>query len=650
LIHFYKRFQIDFVLNMTQGSESDSQDDANLLRVLISSDIHLGYAEKDQERGNDSFNSFDELLGIGVEQNVDMVILGGDLFHENKPSRRAEIKCIEILRNHVLGDRPVQIEYLSDPLVDYAHCNSKIVNYESSNLNIGLPIFSIHGNHDDPSGLGAHSCLDLIHEAGLINYFGKVTDLKYIKVRPVLLRKGNVKVAMYGLSHVKDERLHRLFRENKVCFETPSEDPESWFNILVLHQNRAKRGPTNYIPDSFLPSFFHIVVWGHEHDCRIVPEGPDSDQPFFITQPGSPCATSLCEAESLQKHVGILNIRADNKFKMDPIALQSVRPLIFKTLTVTDLKSVNLAEEDLKKLTNSIETALQYEVEDMIAEADSKLTGHRLQGQKPLLRLRVEYTDESQQLSSARFGNMFIDRVCNASDILLFKRRAAERKVKSDNFDAGAMGDLFDENVITMEDLVDEYFKNQTDEKHKLSVLNVKDIGNSVKIFIDKDDKDALKYSIEKAIDKSFASLMAREDGLEELDDMLIEEADDDDVKPPAARGIAAKNQRNHVMSDSDDDMEDIDEPVATSTQRGRGRGRGVRGGRGRAAASAPSRGTSPAKRGRGRAASSSGSTQSTLAQSFAKAGRQTQTNTSTRAVSQRNKKQMFESDSDDFD
>ena len=100
---------------------------------------------------------------------------------------------------------------------------------------------------------------------------------------------------MYGLSHVKDERLHRLFRENKVCFETPSEDPESWFNILVLHQNRAKRGPTNYIPDSFLPSFFHIVVWGHEHDCRIVPEGPDSDQPFFITQPGSPCATSLCE-------------------------------------------------------------------------------------------------------------------------------------------------------------------------------------------------------------------------------------------------------------------------------------------------------------------------------------------------------------------
>jgi hypothetical protein len=41
----------------------------------------------------------------------------------------------------------------------------------------------------------------------------QVTDLKYIKVRPILLTKGDVKVALYGLSNVKDERLHRLFRE-----------------------------------------------------------------------------------------------------------------------------------------------------------------------------------------------------------------------------------------------------------------------------------------------------------------------------------------------------------------------------------------------------------------------------------------------------
>ena len=61
----------------------------------------------------------------------------------------------------------------------------------------------------------------------------------------------------------------------QVEFQTPEEDPESWFHLLVLHQNRAKRGPTSYIPEGFLPSFFHLVIWGHEHDCRIWPENSD---------------------------------------------------------------------------------------------------------------------------------------------------------------------------------------------------------------------------------------------------------------------------------------------------------------------------------------------------------------------------------------
>ena len=97
-------------MTLSQTPEGDSQDDSNnLFRILISSDIHLGYAEKDPERGVDSFNSFDELLGIGEKEEVDMVLLGGDLFHENKPSRAAEIKCLQILRERVLGDRPVQV-------------------------------------------------------------------------------------------------------------------------------------------------------------------------------------------------------------------------------------------------------------------------------------------------------------------------------------------------------------------------------------------------------------------------------------------------------------------------------------------------------------------------------------------------------------
>lgn len=49
----------------------------------------------------------------------------------------------------------------------------------------------------------------------------------------------------------------------------PKEDPDSWFNLLVLHQNRVKHGATNYIPEEFVPKFIDVVVWGHEHDCQV---------------------------------------------------------------------------------------------------------------------------------------------------------------------------------------------------------------------------------------------------------------------------------------------------------------------------------------------------------------------------------------------
>jgi double-strand break repair protein MRE11 len=141
------------------------------------------------------------------------------------------------------------------------------INYEDPNLNISLPVFSIHGNHDDPQGAGAVSwfpinavlpdwpntdpkagalgALDLLSVSGLINYMGKF-DLPYsdseakeegIAVRPVLLQKGTTRLAMYGIGNVKDQRMHFELRSNRVRMYMPK-DRDDWFNILVVHQNR----------------------------------------------------------------------------------------------------------------------------------------------------------------------------------------------------------------------------------------------------------------------------------------------------------------------------------------------------------------------------------------------------------------------------
>jgi double-strand break repair protein MRE11 len=64
---------------------------------------------------------------------------------------QAVFKCMDILNRHVLGDDPVRFEIVSDQEINFS--NTGRVNYEDPNINIGLPVFSIHGNHDDPSGV-----------------------------------------------------------------------------------------------------------------------------------------------------------------------------------------------------------------------------------------------------------------------------------------------------------------------------------------------------------------------------------------------------------------------------------------------------------------------------------------------------------------
>ncbi|KAI1291899.1 Double-strand break repair protein MRE11 [Halotydeus destructor] len=66
-------------------SKSKSRD---MFRILIASDIHIGYEEKDKVIGEDSFRTFEEVLQIAKDKNVDFVLLGGDLFHYNKPSQK----------------------------------------------------------------------------------------------------------------------------------------------------------------------------------------------------------------------------------------------------------------------------------------------------------------------------------------------------------------------------------------------------------------------------------------------------------------------------------------------------------------------------------------------------------------------------------
>ena len=141
----------------------------------------------------------------------------------------------------------------------------------NENLSVSLPVFIIHGNHDDPSGLEYLSNIDLMSQNNYVNYFGKVTNIEDIEVVPILLRKGSTKIALYGIGNMKDERLNMAFENKKIKFKRPLKDKDQWFNILVLHQNKYKGmhlgvSRRNSITEGMIPKFFHLVVWAHEHE------------------------------------------------------------------------------------------------------------------------------------------------------------------------------------------------------------------------------------------------------------------------------------------------------------------------------------------------------------------------------------------------
>lgn len=69
-------------------------------------------------------------------------------------------------------------------------------NTQSETINVGLPIFTIHGNHDDPAGPEDLSAVDILSTIQYVNYFGKQSfsksgseDCGRVEIKPLLLKK-----------------------------------------------------------------------------------------------------------------------------------------------------------------------------------------------------------------------------------------------------------------------------------------------------------------------------------------------------------------------------------------------------------------------------------------------------------------------------
>ena len=370
-----------------------------------------------------------------------------------------------------------------------------------------------------------------------MNYFGKHvltgSGTGKIKIKPVLMRKGNTKLALYGLGYIRDARLHQMFSvKGNVEWARPEDKPgfssKSWFNTMLIHQNRVHHSPKNAISERYLPSWLDLVVWGHEHECLVEPTEYGD---FMVSQPGSSVVTSLIEGEAKQKQVFILEVKADKNAPDDapmwravPQPLETVRPFKYRQISLIDF--ARLAKEDgglgadftpESGETNTglgakgkraqpskheawITQALERMVRELIAEARAP---YERRGEDevplPLIRLRVDYGGFST-INAQRFGQKFVGKVANPNDLLQFFKSAARRRREdaNDAATAAAAHTTAVEDIIGNPTMQDQARIEQLVAQHLtqgLQLLSEADLSNALDDFVNR-DKSALENLI----------------------------------------------------------------------------------------------------------------------------------------------------------
>ncbi|OTA54889.1 DNA repair exonuclease [Hypoxylon sp. EC38] len=499
--------------------------DADTIRILVATDNHVGYEERDPIRKDDSWKTFDEIMNLARKEDVDMVLLAGDLFHDNKPSRKAMYQVMRSLRKNCLGMKPCELQFLSDA-TDVFQGGLGHVNYEDPDINISIPVFSIHGNHDDPSGDGNYCSLDLLQMAGLVNYFGRVPRADDIEAKPVLLQKGLTKLALYGISNVRDERMFRNFRDHNVKWFRPNQQSSDWFNLLAVHQNHHAHTATGYLPENMLPEWLDLVVWGHEHECLIDPSrNPETG--FHVMQPGSSVATSLVPGEAVPKHVAVVSITGKD-FRVEKHRLKSVRPFITSEIVLASdkrFKGLEKKKENRQELTRKLMEVVEEMIEEANAEWESIHEENALDNTRPLplIRLKVEYTAPEgghyDIENPQRFSNRFHGKVANTNDVVHFyRKKTAQRK-------AGTKAELPEELLANLETedikvdrLVGEILSAQA---QSLKILPQAPFSNAVNEFVDKDDKHAMEQFVSESLSEQVKQMMGLEDNDEDLESAM---------------------------------------------------------------------------------------------------------------------------------
>ena len=192
-------------------------------------DCHIG-AWRDPKLKELNIQAFFEAIDISIKENVDFILISGDLFNTALPGIDKLKDVVKVLKN--LSDKEISV-------------------------------YLIPGSHDfSPSG---RTMLDVLEQAGLcINVVKGTVENSKLRLKFTIDKKTNAKITgMLG----KRGMLERSFYEE---LDRDSLEKEPGFKIFMFHTALTELKPKHLermdsAPISLLPKNFDYYAGGHVH-------------------------------------------------------------------------------------------------------------------------------------------------------------------------------------------------------------------------------------------------------------------------------------------------------------------------------------------------------------------------------------------------
>lgn len=311
------------------------------MRILHTSDWHLGKNLEDYSRIMEQELFISELITISDENNIDMILISGDIFDSYNPPAKAEKLFYNALNKlSKNGKRPVVI---------------------------------IAGNHDNPERLSASYPLAL--ESGIIisaNLKTVIDKKKFDNFEIINSGEGFIEIDIKGeravillISYVNEKRLNEIIftsdldTENQKSYSDKITEivnnlsinfREDTINIIMGHfyivggemgdsERDISLGGSFSVNSEFIPKNTHYVAMGHLHRPQKVAKPPIKEAYYS----GSPIQYDKGEILT-PKSVLICDLSPNSTGKAQKIYLKNYKPIeIFKAESIED--ALKMCEE-----------------------------------------------------------------------------------------------------------------------------------------------------------------------------------------------------------------------------------------------------------------------------------------------------------------